>query len=193
MFYLKDRVVEFNQLKCSSIDEDTDKFQAYLYNLCFSCDLENMTMTEYSDYVFKYMEDNKISPKRYFMIQKKLMERHGMDPKILDMQLSVLGIDLGDEKDDLDCIGFEVIKKYIAFNEKYKDKLFIKNVMNYHMKNEKNDLSITMDRENIILFSKNKIYMDDKELEELLQLYKSIIKNNKVNIMICENASNYEY
>ena len=88
-----DRIIDFNDLKNKVKDSDVDKFEQYIYNLYFSVMDGSMTMAEFSRKIFDYMKDNNISQEKFMNIQKKFMERYGMDSEEVEKQLKNFGID----------------------------------------------------------------------------------------------------
>ena len=88
-----DRIIDFNELKNKVKDTDVDKFEQYIYNLYFSVMDGSMSMAEFSRKIFDYMNDNNISQEKFMNIQKKFMERYGMDPDEVEKQLKNFGID----------------------------------------------------------------------------------------------------
>ena len=82
-----DRIIDFNELKNKVKDTDVDKFEQYIYNLYFSVMDGSMSMSEFSRKIFDYMNDNNISQEKFMNIQKKFMERYGMDSQEVEKQL----------------------------------------------------------------------------------------------------------
>ena len=149
-----------------------------------------LSMAEMSREIFKYMKENNISQEKFMNIQKKVMERYGISTEDLEDQMRSMGIDtslnnLGNEYEDA--------RKMVSFQEKYKGKLKVRSINSYNIKNDKNDIEIILQDENIILKSYGKIDLADNELNEFLCSYKKIVNNKMLNISICENASTYLY
>jgi len=88
-----DRIINFNDLKNKVKDSDVDKFEQYIYNLYFSVMDGSLTMVEFSKKIFDYMQENNISQEKFMNIQKKFMERYGMDSEEVEKQLKNFGID----------------------------------------------------------------------------------------------------
>ncbi|HSQ87960.1 DUF3867 family protein, partial [Romboutsia sp.] len=88
-----DRIIDFNDLKNKVKDSDVDKFEQYIYNLYFSVMDGSLTMAEFSRKIFDYMQKNNISQEKFMNIQKKFMERYGMDSEEVEKQLKNFGID----------------------------------------------------------------------------------------------------
>jgi len=63
----------------------------------------------------------------------------------------------------------------------------------YFIKNEKNDLKVLLEKDDVILISEKNIDLNDNELNEFLCSYKKVIEDNKIQIVLCENIKSYEY
>ena len=143
-----DRIIDFNDLKNKVKDSDVDKFEQYIYNLYFSVMDGSMTMAEFSRKIFDYMKDNNISQEKFMNIQKKFMERYGMDSEEVEKQLKNFGIDpsiAGMNNIDLNNISsenLESIKKSAGFYEKYGSKITPKSCITTYIKNDVNDIEI---------------------------------------------------
>ncbi|WP_346929593.1 DUF3867 domain-containing protein [Clostridium sp.] len=183
-------VIDFNELKNKATDKDVDKFEDYIYSMYYSMAQGKLSMAEMSREIFKYMKENNISQEKFMNIQKKVMERYGISTEDVEGQMKSMGIEtplsgLGNE--------YEEARKIIGFQEKYKGKLKVKSVNAYSIKNDKNDIEIMLQEENVILKSYGKIDLADNELNEFLCSYKKVMNNKMLNISICENASTYLY
>lgn len=190
---MDDRIIDFNELKNKAKDKDVDKFEQYIYNLYYSVAQGQLSISDFSKTIQKYMEENNVSQEKLFNIQRKLMERYGLDLNTLESQMKAFGVDLKSIGLNQDSDSYENIRKAMSFSEKYKDRINKKNVTTYYIKNNINSLDIIIDGENIILKSATKIDLKDIELNEFLCSYKKVIDNNKIKITICENANSYEY
>ena len=193
-----DRIIDFNDLKNKVKDSDVDKFEQYIYNLYFSVMDRNKTMAEFSRKIFDYMKDNNISQEKFMNIQKKFMERYGMDSEEVERQLKSFGIDpsiAGMNNIDLNNISsenLESIKKSAGFYEKYGSKITPKSCITTYIKNDVNDIEVVIDQEKIMLFSSKKINLMDAELNEFLLAYKNMF-NKKIKVVLCENYTGYDY
>ncbi len=193
-----DRIIDFNDLKNKVKDSDVDKFEQYIYNLYFSVMDGSITMAEFSRKIFDYMKDNNISQEKFMNIQKKFMERYGMDSEEIERQLKSFGIDTsitGMNNIDLNNISsenLESIKKSAEFYEKYGSKITPKSCITTYIKNDVNDIEVVIDQEKIMLFSSKKINLMDAELNEFLLAYKNMF-NKKIKVVLCENYTGYDY
>ena len=90
-------------------------------------------------------------------------------------------------------LNYETMKKTISFQEKYKSRISTKGMSEYFIKNEKNDLKVLLEKEDVILISEKNIDLNDSELNEFLCSYKKVIEDKKLQIVLCENIKSYEY
>ena len=61
------------------------------------------------------------------------------------------------------------------------------------IKNDKNNLTILLDQNNVILKSSEKIDLSDNELNEFLCSYKKTVEEELLKISICEDTREYDY
>ena len=193
-----DRIIDFNELKNKVKDTDVDKFEQYIYNLYFSVMDGRMSMAEFSRKIFDYMNDNNISQEKFMNIQKKFMERYGMDPDEVEKQLKNFGIDpstlnMGSiDPSNSSEEQLNNIKKTAGFYERYGMKIQPKSCISTSIKNDNNDIDIVIDQEKVILYSNKKINLMDAELNEFLLSYKNMF-NNKIRVVLCESCTEYDY
>lgn len=193
-----DRIIDFNELKNKVKDTDVDKFEQYIYNLYFSVMDGSMSMAEFSRKIFDYMNDNNISQEKFMNIQKKFMERYGMDPDEVEKQLKNFGIDpstlnMGSiDPSNMSEEQLNNIKKTAGFYERYGMKIQPKSCISTSIKNDNNDIDIVIDQEKVILYSNKKINLMDAELNEFLLSYKNMF-NNKIRVVLCESCTEYDY
>ncbi|GAA0121573.1 MAG: DUF3867 domain-containing protein [Clostridium argentinense] len=186
-------VIDFNELKNRASDKDLDKFEQYIYELYYSMAQGQLNMMEFSKSLREYMEKNNISEEKLMNIQKKFMERYGLDVSDLENQMKSFGIDmsnmgLGNLNKD-----YEDIRKTVSFHEKYKDRISLGQVTLYKINNDLNTLDIILQEEKVILKSQKNINLKDNELNEFLCSYKKLIKEKNLKISLCENVSEYDY
>ncbi len=183
-------IIDFNEIKNKVKDKDVDKFQDYIFGLYYSMASGSITMADLYREVRKYMEDNNISEEKLFNIEKKLMDRYGLDMDSMQEQMKSMGIgipDLGGEK------GYEEIRKVQGFQEKYKDRLKPVTYNSYSIKNSTNDLELILSENRVILRSNKRINLQDTELNEFLVSYKKLIDNKSLEIFLCDEGSRFEY
>lgn len=202
-----DRIIDFNELKNKVKDSDVDKFENYMYDLYFSVANGSMTMSQFTSKIYEYMRENNISHEKFFKMQNKLMERYGVDPNELDKQIKSMGLDPNNLSfDDLNkfssinatkntantTTSTDKIDKNSDFYKKYGVNLNSKDIIETTLKNDVNDIKITIDKEKVTLTSENTINLVDAQLNELLLSYKSM-QNDKIKVIICENCKEYDY
>ncbi|HEY5524450.1 MAG TPA: DUF3867 domain-containing protein [Clostridium sp.] len=185
---MDDKIIDFNDIKNKVKDKDVDKIEDYMYSLYYEMAEGKITMADFTKNIYKYMEDNNISQDKFLNIQKKLMERYGFDSSIIDEQLKTVGINLGSNE-----ISYESIKKNMGFQEKYKDRIFTKNVSIYTIKNEKNDIEIILEDDNVIIQSQGTVDLADNELNEFLCSYKKVRNDKILSIRVCADMKKYDY
>lgn len=190
-----EKIIDFNNLKNKVKDSDVDKFENYIYSLYFSVMEGKISMMEFSRKIMDYMKDNNISNEKFMNIQKKFMERYGMDTNEIEEQLKKFGVDITDLSRNLDDISDEDlshIRKSAEFIKKYQNKLTGKTFSTLSIKNNTNDVNILIDNDKILIHSKKKVNLMDSELNEFLLGYKNSYKGS-IKITICENSNEYEY
>lgn len=186
---MDDRVIDFNELKNRVNDKDIDQFESYIYTLYYKMAEGKLTMAEFTKEMTAYMEKNNISQDKFLKMQTKLMERYGLDTKGFEEQLKTLGLS-GIPGMEMD---YEKTRKSMSFQEKYKSKIKLKAATEYYIKNEKNNVTILLEEQNVILRSEGKIDLADNELNEFLCSYKKTVDDKTLKISICENAKEYDY
>lgn len=186
---MDERIIDFNELKNRVNDKDIDKFENYIYSLYYDMAQGKLSMAEMSRKVMEYTNENNISNDKFIKMQKKLMERYGMDPSMFDEQLKAMGLD----KFKTDTPDYESMRKTLSFQEKYKDKLELKNVTYYKINNDSNKVEILVEGKNVIVKSEGKVNLEDTELNEFFCSYKKLQKDEMINISIFENVKTYNY
>jgi hypothetical protein len=181
---MSDKIIDFNELKNKAKDKDIDKFEDYIYSMYYKLTEGKMNMADFSKNIMSYMEENNISQDKLLNIQKKFLERYGIDSSSLGEQFKIPGLDMNN---------LGTMKKTISFQEKYKSRISTKSMSQYFIKNEKNDLKILLENEDVILISEKNIDLNDNELNEFLCSYKKVIDDKKIKIVLCENIKGYEY
>ena len=185
---MSDRIIDFNELKNKAKDKDVDKFEDYIYSMYYKMAEGKLNMADFSKNIMSYMEENNISQDKLVNIQKKFLERYGFDADMLEDQFKNAGIDMGGAN-----VNYNTMKKTMSFQEKYKDRIENKMMSHYFIKNDKNDLKVLLEAENVILISEKSIDLTDNELNEFLCSYKKVVEDKKLQISICENRKEYEY
>lgn len=185
---MDDRIIDFNDLKNKAKEKDVDKLEDYMYSLYYEMVEGKITMSEFTKKIYKYMEDNNISQDKFLNMQKKLMERYGFDSSIIEDQLKSAGVNFDESK-----FKYENIKKVMGFQEKYKSGLVNASVSLYKIKNDKNDLEIIIQEENVNIQSEGKVDLSDLELSDFLCSYKKVMQDKPLKVRVCDYRKEYEY
>ena len=183
-----DKIIDFNELKNRVNDKDVDQFESYIYSLYYKVAEGKLSMAEFSSQLTEYMMKNNISQDKFLKMQTKLMERYGIDTTGFEEQLKRLGLD----NISTDPQDYEKYRRTVGFQEKYKDRLKVKGATEYSIKNDKNNLTILLDQNNVILKSSEKIDLSDNELNEFLCSYKKTVEEELLKISICEDTREYD-
>lgn len=214
-----DRIIDFNELKNKVKETDIDKFENYMYELYFSVADGSMTMSQFTSKIYEYMRENNISNEKFMNMQKKLLERYGVDESEIERQLKNMGINPNDLS-SLSSMNIndirnktmnnntgakeepkveikidkaqETIVKNSDFYNKFATKLEYDSFIISHLKNDVNDIKIIIDKENVTLISSKSINLVDSQLNEFLLDYKNMI-GKKMKVSICENCKEYDY
>jgi hypothetical protein len=90
------RIIDFNEQRNKVKDKDIDKFEEYIYSLYYDVMNGKISMSKFSLKILDYMKENNISEQKFIEIQKKFMERYGMNVNDVEKDLEQLGINLED-------------------------------------------------------------------------------------------------
>ena len=185
---MSDKIIDFNELKNKAKDKDIDKFEDYIYSMYYELSEGKMNMADFSKHIMSYMEENNVSQDKLLNIQKKILERYGFDSSSVEDQVKIPGLNMNNSGTN-----YETMKKAMSFQEKYKSRISTKAMSEYFIKNEKNNLKVLLEKEDVILISEKNIDLNDNELNEFLCSYKKVIEDKKIQIVLCENIKSYEY
>jgi hypothetical protein len=216
-----DRIIDFNELKNKVKETDIDKFENYMYNLYFSVADGSMTMAQFTSKIYDYMRENNISNEKFMNMQKKLLERYGVDEAEIERQLKSMGINPNDinslssmnindirnnnihsnnqskkEEPKVEFVPVDNIQETIVknsdFYNKFAKRLEYDSYITSKLKNDVNDLKIIINKERVTLMSEGDINLVDSQLNEFLLDYKNMI-GKKIKVTICENCKEYDY
>ena len=216
-----DRIIDFNELKNKVKETDIDKFENYMYNLYFSVADGSMTKAQFTSKIYDYMRENNISNEKFMNMQKKLLERYGVDEAEIERQLKSMGINPNDinslssmnindirnnnihsnnqpkkEEPKVEFVPVDNIQETIVknsdFYNKFAKRLEYDSYITSKLKNDVNDLKIIINKERVTLMSEGDINLVDSQLNEFLLDYKNMI-GKKMKVTICENCKEYDY
>ena len=149
---MDDRIIDFNEIKNQAREKDVDKLENYMYSLYYEMAQGKLTIADFNKSIMQYIQDNNISQDKFFNIQKKLMSRYGIDMTNIEEQLKSAGVNISSVGND-----FEEYRKNVSFDEKYNEKIANKGVKTYSIQNDKNNVNIVLEKENVILMSEKTI------------------------------------
>ena len=210
-----DRIIDFNELKNKVKETDIDKFENYMYNLYFSVADGSMTMAQFTSKIYDYMRENNISNEKFMNMQKKLLERYGVDEAEIERQLKSMGINPNDinslssmnindirnnnihsnnqpkkEEPKVEFVPVDNIQETIVknsdFYNKFAKRLEYDSYITSKLKNDVNDLKIIINKERVTLMSEGAINLVDSQLNEFLLDYKNMI-GKKIKVTICNH------
>lgn len=190
---MDDRVVDFNELKNKVRDKDIDKFESYIYDLYYSVATGGMSMADFTKKVTEYMNNNNISQEKFFNIQKEMLKRYGFDLGDIEQQMKGFGMNMGIPNMMPSEESYEIFRKNIGFQEKYKNQLNIKNINVCKIKNDLNDLEIFLNEKELIIKSNKKVNFKDLELNDFICSYKKTLDDDKIKVRVCDSETTYEY
>lgn len=190
-------VIDFNSIKNQAKDKDVFKFEEYMYSMYYQMAEGKINMAQMNQKVQDYVRDNNISQEKFLNIQKRFVDKismeYGIDMNAIEEQMKSLGIDTSLYGFTDGKLDYEKVANELRFEEKYKNKLEKKFINNYFIKNEKNDIRIILENDNVILQSKGKIELIDGELNDFLCSYKKKFNDKSLRITLCENTNTYEF
>ena len=174
-------IIDFNEIKNKVRDKDLDDFESYIFDLYGQMGSGKMDMAGLNRAVLEYMEKENLSYEKFMEIQTKLMSRYGFN--IEDFTPDKIG----------DPKAYESYRKEMGFLEKYKGKLKDFKGYRHIIKNEKNNLELFLQDKTVVISSKQKVDLEDNELNEFLVSYKKLQEDEKLQIKISENQKEYDY
>ena len=175
-------VIDFNDLKNKVRDKDIDDFEAYIFNLYGEMGTGKQTIASINKAIMEYMEKNSISYEKFMEIQTRLMERYGVSMEDIQSQYN-----LTNNED------YQKYRKQLGFMDKYKGKLNEYSGFHYEIRNERNELTIFLNKNIVVITSEKQVDLSDNELNEFLVSYKKLQDDATLQIRISENYREYDY
>ncbi|MBO1263948.1 DUF3867 family protein [Proteiniclasticum sp. SCR006] len=175
-------VIDFNDLKNKVRDKDIDDFEAYIFNLYGEMGTGKQTIASINKAIMEYMEKNSISYEKFMEIQTRLMERYGVSMEDIQSQYN-----LTNNED------YQKYRKQLGFMDKYKGKLKEYSGFHYEIRNERNELTVFLNKTIVVITSEKQVDLADNELNEFLVSYKKLQDDATLQIRISENYREYDY
>lgn len=171
-------VIDLNKFKNKVRDKDINELENYIYSLYYKLAEGKLTMAELNVEVSKYLADNNISETKFMEIQKKLIERYGYDPSIVDQQFGEGSLNL---------------RIASTLKTKYGNSLTEGFMIKKTIKNDRNDVTIICSSKEVFIYSKGSVDIEDNELNEFLVSYKRQCADENLKIVVSSNTSSYDY
>jgi len=140
------------------------------------------TIASINKAIMEYMEKNSISYEKFMEIQTRLMERYGVSMEDIQSQYN-----LTNNED------YQKYRKQLGFMDKYKGKLKEYSGFHYEIRNERNELTIFLNKTIVVITSEKQVDLTDNELNEFLVSYKKLQDDATLQIRISENYREYDY
>lgn len=195
---IDEKVIDFKALKDQAKDSDVDKFESYMYELYDKIIRGDGTMFDLHKKLNEYMQENDISKEKFMNIQRKMIERFGFDPDDLSEDFEMFkkefdqsgGILSGEN--EIQNPSSQSVGAKLGFYKLYDEGLNEKRVLEYNLKNEKNDIRFILDKDKITLISEKKIDFSDNEMNIFMAYYKETVGGN-LRVIVCEATNSYDY
>lgn len=171
-------VIDINKFKNKVRDKDVDALESYIYSLYYELAEGRITMGEMNRKIQEYVSQNDISQTKFLELEKKLMERYGYDPSILDNQ----------ESPDA-----SVMMAASNLRQKYGDSQKQAVMIRMEIKNDKNDCVILGNGSEIFIYSSGKVELEDNELNEYLVSYKRQFGEKTLKVHVSSDTGVYDY
>lgn len=173
-------VIKFDEFKNKARDKEIDKLEDYIYSLYYKMAEGKISFADMNKEIMNYVNENGISMEKFNEMQLKLVERYGFDPETIKENLNVEGLD-------------KTLNIAMTLKNKYGDSLNLVRVIKKHIKNEKNDIFIICEGNEITMFSENTIDLEDNELHDFLVSYRRQLKEESLKIRMGDNYSEFTY
>ncbi len=172
-------VIKFEDIKNKARDKDVNQFEDYIFKKYYEVAEGKMSMADLNRDIMQYMSEHDISQEKFSEIQIKLMERYGYDaeefkkliPEIKDSPLNV----------------------GMTLKAKYGNSLEIVSVLRKTIKNEKNDLILYCEGDDVTILSEKEVDLEDNELHDFLVSYRRQHGEEQLKIKMGDSLSEFIY
>lgn len=173
-------IIDFKDIKNRAREKEVDDLENYVFSLYYEVAEGKMTYSQLNDKLIQYVKDNNIPNEKFIDMQKKLIERYGYDVKDIESKIQFM------TPENSFSSAQNLKNKYgNTISSPFTYKKIIKNAMN--------DLIIYCEAEEVFIFSKIGINLNDNELNEFFVSYKKQINDKKLVVSLSEYIKQFEF
>ncbi|MDU0964016.1 DUF3867 family protein [Peptostreptococcus anaerobius] len=197
-----EKIISFEDIRNRVKESDIDLFEEFIGEEIMDLDYEgDLNLLDFIKKVSDYQEENNIPNKKFLDMQKQFMERYGFElvnpspeelEKIKKSLNSKANIDKLKSLDMNNPVSMIRTSALLSLRADFEDKAYEKNIIQLDLKNDKNDLKIIFNGENVTVISENKIDFSDEDINKAIANYRVIV-GDSIRVQICEATSSYDY
>lgn len=197
-----EKIISFEDIRNRVKESDIDLFEEFIGEEIMDLDYEgDLNLLDFIKKVSDYQEENNIPNKKFLDMQKQFMERYGFElvnpspeelEKIKKSLNSKANIDKLKSLDMNNPVSMIRTSALLSLRADFEDKTYEKNIIQLDLKNDKNDLKIIFNGENVTVISENKIDFSDEDINKAIANYRVIV-GDSIRVQICEATNSYDY
>lgn len=197
-----EKIISFEDIRNRVKESDIDLFEEFIGEEIMDLDYEgDLNLLDFIKKVSDYQEENNIPNKKFLDMQKQFMERYGFElvnpspeelEKIKKSLNSKANIDKLKSLDMNNPVSMIRTSALLRLRADFEDKAYEKNIIQLDLKNDKNDLKIIFNGENVTVISENKIDFSDEDINKAIANYRVIV-GDSIRVQICEATNSYDY
>ncbi len=197
-----EKIISFENIRNRVKESDIDLFEEFVGEEIMDLDYEgDLNLLDFIKKVSDYQEENNIPNKKFLDMQKQFMERYGFEfvnpspeelEKINNSINSKANIDKLRSLDMNNPVSMIRTAALLNLRSDFEDKAHEKNIIQLDLKNDKNDLKIIFNGENVTVISENKIDFSDEDINKAIANYRVIV-GDSIRVQICEATNSYDY
>lgn len=197
-----EKIISFEDIRNRVKESDIDLFEEFIGEEIMDLDYEgDLNLLDFIKKVSDYQEENNIPNKKFLDMQKQFMERYGFElvnpspeelekiKKSLNSKANIDKLKSLDMNNPVSMIRTSVL---LSLRADFEDKAYEKNIIQLDLKNDKNDLKIIFNGENVTVISENKIDFSDEDINKAIANYRVIV-GDSIRVQICEATNSYDY
>ena len=197
-----EKIISFEDIRNRVKESDIDLFEEFIGEEIMDLDYEgDLNLLDFIKKVSDYQEENNIPNKKFLDMQKQFMERYGFElvnpspeelEKIKKSLNSKANIDKLKSLDMNNPVSMIRTSALLSLRADFEDKAYEKNIIQLDLKNDKNDLKIIFNGENVTVISENKIDFSDEDINKAIANYRVRV-GDSIRVQICEATNSYDY